>query len=525
MIGYGNSMFLATHGILAKSASGGGVDPDAQAFITAAAITDPTQQSAINQLVVDLKGYSIWTKMKALYPFVGGTAAQHKWNLKNPLDTNAAFRIFWSGGVTHSANGVQFGGVNGFGDTFLTPSTSLTASSGHLSVYSRTNIAEDKYEIGANFSSIDNMIATRWSTNLFYVNYGNSTYPNISNTDSRGHFITNRNSGTNTTGFKNGVNIINAAQTGNIASVKLYLGALNLNNVDIAYSSKELAFASIGDGLTDTEAANYYTAVQAFQTTLGRSIGTQTVSDADAQAFVNAANITDQVEANAINNLVIGLKADGLWTKMQAIYPFVGGTASQHTWNLRNTAQYQANWIGGVTHSNLGVKFNGMNGYGGTGLNFSTALASSNSNSIGYYSGTNLSETMPDPISMGAYDNVANFALIAKNNTSFFARLNAASVSHSTITMKGFFSASRQSSTLTDIYLNGSQVATGNSGGVLPNFTCYLGNINIANAPYGSGYILNDMRFAYISDGLNDTEMTNLYNRVQTFQTTLGRQV
>ncbi len=34
-------------------------DPDAQAFITAASITDPTQQSAINQLVVDLKGYSI----------------------------------------------------------------------------------------------------------------------------------------------------------------------------------------------------------------------------------------------------------------------------------------------------------------------------------------------------------------------------------------------------------------------------------------------------------------------------------
>lgn len=297
----------------------------------------------------------------------------------------------------------------------------------------------------------------------------------------------------------------------------------NGNNIGSATNSTyTLVTADVGQSIKCTvTATNFSGSANADSNTV-----TPTSSvDADAQAFITAASITDPTQQSAINNLVIGLKADSLWTKMKVIYPMVGGTNSQHTWNLRNTAQYQANWIGGVTHSNLGVKFNGMNGYGGTGLNFSTALASSNSNSIGYYSGTNLSETMPDPIAMGAYDNVANFALISKNNTSFFSRLNAASISHSTITMKGFFSASRQSSTLTDIYLNGSQVATGNSGGVLPNLACYLGNINIANAPYGSGYILNDMRFAYISDGLNDTEMTNLYNRVQTFQTTLGRQV
>jgi hypothetical protein len=38
------------------------------------------------------------------------------------------------------------------------------------------------------------------------------------------------------------------------------------------YSTKECAFASIGDGLTDTEAGNLYTAVQAYQTTLGRQV-------------------------------------------------------------------------------------------------------------------------------------------------------------------------------------------------------------------------------------------------------------
>ena len=60
-------------------------DADAQAFITAAAITDLNQQNAINTLVVSLKGYSIWTKFKAIYPIVGGTASQHKYNLKGIL--------------------------------------------------------------------------------------------------------------------------------------------------------------------------------------------------------------------------------------------------------------------------------------------------------------------------------------------------------------------------------------------------------------------------------------------------------
>ena len=83
---------------------GGGapaVDPDAQAFLTAAAITDPTITSAIDTLVVQLKADSIWSKMKALYPFVGGTASTHKYNLKNPLDTDAAFRLVFNGGWTH----------------------------------------------------------------------------------------------------------------------------------------------------------------------------------------------------------------------------------------------------------------------------------------------------------------------------------------------------------------------------------------------------------------------------------------
>jgi hypothetical protein len=44
------------------------------------------------------------------------------------------------------------------------------------------------------------------------------------------------------------------------------------NILGYGYYANQFAFASIGDGLTNTEAANFYTAVQAYQTTLSRQV-------------------------------------------------------------------------------------------------------------------------------------------------------------------------------------------------------------------------------------------------------------
>jgi hypothetical protein len=53
----------------------------------------------------------------------------------------------------------------------------------------------------------------------------------------------------------------------NVSSI--YIGA-SRNNPN--YSTHQMAFSSIGDGLTDTEAANLYTRVQAYQTALSRNV-------------------------------------------------------------------------------------------------------------------------------------------------------------------------------------------------------------------------------------------------------------
>jgi hypothetical protein len=42
--------------------------------------------------------------------------------------------------------------------------------------------------------------------------------------------------------------------------------------VPFDYNTTNFAFISLGGALTATDAANFYTAVQAFQTTLGRQV-------------------------------------------------------------------------------------------------------------------------------------------------------------------------------------------------------------------------------------------------------------
>jgi hypothetical protein len=258
-----------------NAVSGITYDVDALLFITATGISG-TNASAINQLVLDLKAASIWTKMKALYPFVGGTATSHKFNLKNPLDTDAAFRLLFNGGMTHDINGITGNGSNTFADTRLTPSLNLLLNDSHISIYCRTNNAAEYMDMGANDnpSVVTNTSAfqLRWSDGNMYSRVHNPTTTATSNTNSQGFYVASRLSSTSYKLYKNNLNYnFNIASTARSGRT-IYIGAWNNQGGTFYYTNRNYAFASIGDGLTDTEAANFYTAVQVFNTTLGRQV-------------------------------------------------------------------------------------------------------------------------------------------------------------------------------------------------------------------------------------------------------------
>ena len=247
-------------------------DPDAQAFFTTAGITDPTQQAAVSALVVGLKANGTWSKYHAIYPFVGGTASRHSFNLKNP----ATFQITWGGTVTHDANGITGDGSTGYGNTGYRPSVSATAGSNSVSLYCRTaKSAFTTVEMGC-LASGEWGLALRYPGGEFYPMLQESgQYPNVVLAATTGWILASRNNTSTVQGYRNGGLVLSAAQTQNsITGINAQMAVLASRGAAVwnRFSPVNLALVSIGLGLTAGEITVDYTTIQAFQTALGRQV-------------------------------------------------------------------------------------------------------------------------------------------------------------------------------------------------------------------------------------------------------------
>lgn len=271
-------------GVQSFVSAGGVSDADAQAVITAIESTGvtltATQKTACNTLVTDLKGYGIWTKLKAVYGFLGGTAGAHKWNWKDPRDLDAAFRLVFSGGITHSSTGMDGNGTNGYGDTKLNTLSILSINSSHISVYTReTTVSASTYPVDAGVEITNNgLLVTQKMTGdggqQFHGRAYNQRLDLVDGNNIAGLHIVTRTSSTSLKYIRNGavIQTNTNTETGSRPNYNVFLSALNNTGSPSLYSDRQLAFASIGDGLTETEAANLYTAVQAYQTSLSRNV-------------------------------------------------------------------------------------------------------------------------------------------------------------------------------------------------------------------------------------------------------------
>lgn len=245
-------------------------------------------------------------------------------------------------------------------------------------------------------------------------------------------------------------------------------------------------------------------------------------SDPDAEAFFTAAGITDDTQKSAVTQLVISLKASSLWDATAAFYPFVGGTALKHSFNLCNPATFQITWNGGVTHNANGIKGNGTTGYGDTGFNALTSTAINSFHSSFYCRNTNsLSGTYQLGVGDGSFFHLHWFNT-GDGHTAFLAdgsvNMAAAQASGGMCILNNYGGSSR------DIYgpngLSQLSDSTDISSAILPDATFYLlgGNISGLGQP-------TDANLAFASLGLKLLHPDQFANIIQTFQTTLGRQV
>lgn len=251
------------------------VDVDAQAFITAANIIDVTQRSAINTLVTYYKSNSVWTKLLAFYPMVGGTAFAHKFNLVNPLDTNGAFRITFNGTWNHSSTGAKPNGVNAYGDTHFDPSVNYTSiNNSGIGYYSRTDDSTlgPRRPFGAS-NGVNTYIT--WSVDTISTVYqGGLIGASYTQTDTLKHHIVNRFTSSNLKFYKDGIQV--GTNTSTIAigapASNIYLGCDSQGNSPNFYSPLECAGAHIHQGLVIGDIAILTTGINNFNATLGRQV-------------------------------------------------------------------------------------------------------------------------------------------------------------------------------------------------------------------------------------------------------------
>jgi len=247
-------------------------DSDAQAFVsrveTAGGSLSYTESQAVDTLVSDLKDAGIWTKMKAIYPMVGASAAACAQNLKS-----SSFTGTFNGGVTFSSNGVQFNGTSGYLDTQFVPSVEFGAGNGSISVYSRTSGSRSA-DFGRYTGSQNAIVAYVSLNGRVYSYFGDTGYTFQADTNNGlGLFNYQRTSNSNKNVFVNSTKVLNANTTfTGWPNLFMPIGAYFLNATFQETSGREFAFAHLGDALTDTEASDFYTAVQAFQTTLSRNV-------------------------------------------------------------------------------------------------------------------------------------------------------------------------------------------------------------------------------------------------------------
>lgn len=236
---------------------------------------------AIDSLIRDLHvwsaaGAGLSGSFRFLYPFVGGNATAHSFNLLSPTTC----RITWSGTVTHDGNGIT-GSTTGRGNT----GTGLTGASGiqntivACGVYSRTDGGIDSYEISNTSGYSLTSIICKWSDGKawFYdggVAPSTQAYIDVAVSDARGLFSVVRTTPSLLRGYQNGAQI-GADQTtlvNSYATTNFLIGGLDATT---SPSTRNLAFAFLTMPSLPAMIGNQaglYTVIQNFQTRLGRQV-------------------------------------------------------------------------------------------------------------------------------------------------------------------------------------------------------------------------------------------------------------
>lgn len=397
---------------ISQRGTSGNNSSEAGAFLVTAGITDYTQTTAINYLVDSLKDAGLWTKMKVIYPFVGGTAQAHQLNLKDPTVNLLIFS-----NITHSSAGISATNVASVGSAvsqYSSVSDSVTDTSfgyyGTTIYSSPNNIILGDGTSGTATSAIG--VTTTGSNNVYYRAFGGGAgtggAPYSSGFLGADGFKMVSVLGTTARVSTN--QIENAPFTS--STTKANLGWRLFTN-SANSTSNTFSFFFIGNGLTSAEMLTLHNIVGTYQNILGRRIY---AFDSNlhpwTNRFVSITGLTDNTQITALNQLINNLNNNGwLDTNILYVYPFLGTDLTKYAYSLDSSAGS----VGSNTYSTLGLDPNSATNAGIATAIFTSTLGASGG-CIGFY--CNEDSTSGGYDTMSAASTTGSHILINLRNTS-----------------------------------------------------------------------------------------------------------
>lgn len=255
---------------LASSNPIGGYDADAAAGIAAVEAAGGTltgaQKTACDTFIRGLKTQSIWSKCAALYLFVGGTESSHSVNWKTP----GTYNIAWVNGPTHNGNGVTGDGSSTYGETGMDMSTVCPQNDAHISAYCRTAAATNTL-LGASETASAGGVEIACLTNIGRGRINDSTTTDSTGDNAAFHLLSR--TASNARFIQRNATQVTST-TASVATVpyELMILALNEDGTATNFTDANLAFVSVGTGITTTQGLAFNTLVAALQTAFGRNV-------------------------------------------------------------------------------------------------------------------------------------------------------------------------------------------------------------------------------------------------------------
>jgi hypothetical protein len=262
----------------------------ADLFLNQLSSPSSTIQTAIIELVADLAAANLWDKFHSIHPLVNGNANDHALNLKYPFKNAYSNLAYFEGSPTHNSNGITTNGSNNGMIIPINPFSYQTSSDQFgMSCYSRTNGASGggnaiSFDMGSTLNGYAqyNALSLRDTSNSHIAALGGSNFVYYNNGgytgDTLGLFSIVKN-GTNGAISRNGTILTG----GTAAAISLTafrrtsaiaLGGVFFDSTGILTGrvARNYAYAATMKLFNMTQETDHYTAVQKYQTTLGRNV-------------------------------------------------------------------------------------------------------------------------------------------------------------------------------------------------------------------------------------------------------------